>query len=253
MERSRNYLGIDIGATNIRAVRLRDFDVKTAAKLGKWETPGTLEGVREVFRSIHESSNVGTIGVSVAGVVKQGENRIEAAPNMPFLNGVQIRDLLPGFSGEIRLDNDARCFLRAEIAGGAARGFDNTVGIVLGTGIGAAIWKDGAFYVGEDGKAGELGHWVRGGKELEETARELFQKTGDAGTAYAEAMREAILAFAPDLVVLGGGPIAEGRYDLGVLIKKVSGGLGDDAKTKIVFGELGDTAQAIGAALLFQE
>lgn len=243
-------IGIDIGATHIRAVRLRDFEITTRENLGKWRTPETLQGVQEILRSIHENSKAVGIGVGVAGVVMPGENRIEVAPNIPFLSGIQAQDLLLDFQGEIRVDNDARCFLRAELAGGAARGFDNAVGIVFGTGIGAAIWHNGTFNVGKDGRAGELGHSIKSGKELEELIREQFERTGDASDAYAEVISEAIQAFAPDLIVLGGGPIAEGKYDLSVLRKKAD--LGDEAKTKMAFGELGDTAQAIGAALLFQ-
>lgn len=247
------YIGIDIGATHIRAVRLRDFAIERSETLGKWRTPKTFQGVQKILYPICQSSNSNGIGVSVAGVVMPGQSQIEEAPHIFCLNGVEVQDLLPDFKGEIRLDNDARCFLRAELAAGSAKGSDNAVGIVFGTGIGVAIWQDGGFHVGEDGRAGELGHSVKSGKELEELIREQFKKTGDASNAYAEIIGEVIRIFTPDLVVVGGGPIAEGKYDLGILRKKIDASLEDDAKTSIVFGAFGDLSQAIGAALLFQE
>jgi glucokinase len=43
----------------------------------------------------------------------------------------------------IRMKNDAACFLQGEVIGGAARGFSSAIGITLGTGLGSAIFKNG--------------------------------------------------------------------------------------------------------------
>ncbi|MBI3627912.1 MAG: ROK family protein [Candidatus Sungbacteria bacterium] len=244
------YLGIDIGATWIRSVVLRGF-LSQNFQAKKIQTPKSLAELKKSLSDIAKDFEGTKIGLSLAGFVPEGGLIIEEAPNISFLNHQSAADLLPDFSGEIRADNDARCFLSAEMAWGAARGFKDAVGVVVGTGIGGAVWKNGTFYVGDDGRAGEIGHWKKGAIEWEELARQEFAIAGDASNAYAGVISEAIHKFHPQAVVIGGGPIAAGKYDLEVLQKKVADRLGDIVP-QIAFGALGDAAQAIGAALLFR-
>jgi len=45
--------------------------------------------------------------------------------------------------------NDANCFLKGEVFGGAAAGCNNAIGITLGTGLGSAIYKEAKVYDGD--------------------------------------------------------------------------------------------------------
>jgi glucokinase len=56
------------------------------------------------------------------------------------------------------LDNDVNAFLRGEATAGAVAGEPDVLGMTLGTGVGGALWLDGALYGGPHGAAGEIGH-----------------------------------------------------------------------------------------------
>ncbi len=63
------------------------------------------------------------------------------------LFGVDLKATLAGRFGwspsRLVFGNDADCFLRGELAAGAAKGFGRAVGLTLGTGIGSAFAVDG--------------------------------------------------------------------------------------------------------------
>lgn len=243
------YIGFDIGASRIRALNIENFEPQKP-EVYTAPTPTSLEELEAVLRSMYGNfpgEEIAGIGFSIAGAVSPDEKHVLGAANARFLDGVSRDTLLAGIDVEKRIDNDARCFLRAEILWGAARGKRDVLGLVFGTGIGAALWRNGQFVVGNDGLGMELGHVIKiGDLAWEEAARRSYKDTGDASDIYAEGIREAIRLLHPESIVIGGGPISAGAYDLNALIRKVG------ERDEIQFGALGDAAQAIGAALLFR-
>jgi len=57
-------------------------------------------------------------------------------------------------------DNDANCAALCEHEWGAVKGIEDFVMVTLGTGIGGALFVDGALQRGKNGFAGEIGHMV---------------------------------------------------------------------------------------------
>ncbi|MBI2096825.1 MAG: ROK family protein [Candidatus Sungbacteria bacterium] len=250
---SKYYLGVDIGGTKIRIVRLEGLE-KQACRPKIFPTPRNLIELSAALKPFYQNKDLAGIGVSVAGSVLPNSSRVSSAANLSFLNGVGVSDLFPKTAVDMRLDNDARCFLRAELAWRKMVEKNNVVGIVFGTGIGAAIWKNGEFIVGEDGLAAEFGHSIHlDGLEWEELARMEFQEKGTAVDAYARGIAKVIERLHPSFIVLGGGPIAAGNYDIVDLKNRILDFLKHDSFPEIEFGSLGDAAQAIGAALLFAD
>jgi glucokinase len=58
----------------------------------------------------------------------------------------------------VTLGNDVQTGLYGEHQFGAAKGYDNVIGIFMGTGIGGAMILNGHPYRGTSGSAGEIGH-----------------------------------------------------------------------------------------------
>jgi len=104
--------------------------------------------------------------------------------------------------------------------------------------------------------AGELGHAVIDrGKTFEQLgAKSAFLKTGDTSKIIGIGVANAINTLDPDIVILGGGGGLSKKVNMKTvrsvaqkyIIYSVRG------KIPIVRGILGELAQAIGAALLFQ-
>ena len=159
---------------------------------------------------------------------------------LPYLFSVDLRQEIAGRfdwePGQVRFLHDSAAFLLGEIGGGAARGVERAVGITLGTGIGSAFAVDGRVVTEGCGvpPGGEIWDLPYEGGIIEDSvstrgirgsyerrtghAREVAElaKAVDTDPAAAEAfaefgrhlglaLRAALAAFAPQVIVLGGG------------------------------------------------
>ena len=257
----KNYLGIDIGGTNTRIVLLRGLRPQRVRAL-KFPTPRNCKAVEtELLEKILHFTNgakLSGIGVGIAGVVSQKKKKVEVAEHLPFLEGWDpVTFFNKAFHISIRIENDSRCFLHAEALWGSARGKRNVLGIAIGTGIGGAIMIDGKMYRGTHEIAGEVGDLVmEHGRTFEASAaKKAFARWGDRSDVIGRGIAGLISIIDPELIVLGGGAVAARKINLSA-VRKAVGQFAvsrEAAMTPIVFGELGDAAQAIGAALLFAD
>lgn len=79
--------------------------------------------------------------------------------NSTWLIGRPLRQDLEACLGrEVRLANDANCFVLSEAVDGAGRGARTVFGVILGTGVGGGIVVDGRVLAGANAIAGEWGH-----------------------------------------------------------------------------------------------
>jgi fructokinase len=70
-----------------------------------------------------------------------------------------VRDLVAAaLSRDLRNANDADCFALSEASDGAGAGARTVFGVILGTGVGGGIVRDGALLSGPNAIAGEWGH-----------------------------------------------------------------------------------------------
>lgn len=272
----RYYLGIDIGGTNIKAVLLhgsgtsspRDGLEKQEVKLRTVLTPADRGTMEQTLRTLADELRVGKelagIGVGVPGAVDHKTGVIHKAPNLPYLDGWRIAEAFELFSVPVAVDNDSRCFVLAESLWGAGVGYKHIVGLAIGTGIGGGIIIDGALYRGNHGTAGEFGHMIIAFDEKTPDAsvrfeqlgaKAAYEKYGDRSVVIGIGVVNLINAFDPEIVVLGGGGIAGGGINIGVVQETAQRLImnPEAKKTHIVAARLGEAAQAIGAGLLFQE
>jgi glucokinase len=164
-------LGLDLGGTNIKGVLL---DARSLKLVHRTQVPtGARRGARAVIATMAETAGglmewaaaskmtVRSVGIGSAGLVNRGT--VRNSPNLPGWQGAVplerlLKKELPGLKVPLAIDNDANCFVLAETLCGAARGFDDVLGLTLGTGVGGGLVLDGKLYRGSTGGAGELGH-----------------------------------------------------------------------------------------------
>ena len=267
---SKNIIGIDIGGSKIRAVLFKGGKVLKGIKIpvslkNREEFLEKLEAlVRKLISGAGNKEILG-IGCGVAGALDLEKGVILRAPNLRLLNNFNIKNWLEKkFVCDVKIDNDARSFLRAEYMFGAGRGYKNLIGITLGTGIGGGVIINGKMFYGANDSAGELGHMIIDhGKDLEILTVKLARKFKFSKTSIKEFKKNIIIGLAniinildPEAIIIGGGA-AENVKTFLPKIKAAAVKFIISPKSqknvKIILGKLGENAGAIGAAALFLE
>ncbi|MGX7419331.1 ROK family protein [Carnobacterium gallinarum] len=152
-------LAIDIGGTSIK---FGVWDQEMIKEQGSVPTPknwvdmeATLLVIKEQLSQNYELTGV---GFSCPGVVNKSARRIEVASALPFMAGFPICDVLEkSFGIPVAIENDANCAGLAEVWQGAAKGCQDVLFVVLGTGIGGAVIVDGKIREGRHLFGGEFG------------------------------------------------------------------------------------------------
>ncbi|HSF55329.1 MAG TPA: ROK family protein [Algoriphagus sp.] len=147
-----NLIGVDIGGSHISAARV-EWNGKEA------EISNFFEADVDTFRSKSEiisdwsdviKKAIGSqtdvrIGIAMPGPYDypQGISLIKDQGKMKSLYGLSVKNLLAESlhlnPENISFTNDAEAFLSGESLAGAGRGFTNSIGLTLGTGLGSAI------------------------------------------------------------------------------------------------------------------
>ncbi len=233
------------------------------------------------FRNLHlPPSPVPCVGLGIPGTLDRDGNLTFSA-NLKGMVGVDIRSRLreslstkalsglPAlFSSDVPIvvENDANCALIAEALVGAARGRKDVILLTLGTGIGGAMMLGGKLLHGAHGYAGEFGHMVvmPDGFQCKCGRKGCFEHYV-SGTANRRVSHEdmakwmalglanLILAFDPEIIVVGGGfGAGMGEKLLGPVRKLLPGLLREYSETQVprlVAANLGEDAGAVGAAI----
>lgn len=168
MDRSRAYIGIDLGGTSTRAaVGLFDGTLLATHKL---PTP-SAGGLTAVLDAIVETAGqacakasiapdaIEAWGVAAPGPVDRDDGSIYDPPNLPGWHTVPLQQLLHERAGKrVVVGNDANLAGVAEWRYGAATGANYMVYLTVSTGVGGAVIAGGRLLVGRRGAAGEIGH-----------------------------------------------------------------------------------------------
>ena len=230
MKMNKRYsAGIDVGGTKIRAVL---WDGKRVIKAREFKTPKNLRAFKKLLGGILKNYRVKKIGIGVPGAVLG--NKILFCPNIKYLKNFDISQLRRRTS-KLRLDNDARCFARAELIGGTASK-KNILFLILGTGIGRAVARNSK--VLKIKKLEYPEHWEK-----------EYQKIRDSKNNCALAiflvkhLKGRFKKYNPKLIIIGGG-VTERRDFLAKFQKA--------AKLPVRKSKFSKNSAAIGTAMLFQ-
>ena len=165
-----NRWGIDLGGTKIEGVILDEalrpvirHRIATEQEKGYGHI---LMQIKRLVGTMAEKSGLAlpeVIGIGTPGRA-DGVDGVISNSNTVCLNGMPLlRDLREALRMEVAVENDANCFALAESMLGAgrdemARPGATAFGIILGTGVGGGIVRDGRIIRGAHGIAGEWGH-----------------------------------------------------------------------------------------------
>ena len=151
-------LGVDIGGSHITAA-IVDLDkgtlLKESIKRSEVNSRSDKEIILTAWCKVIKSANGGSlnencrIGIAMPGPFdyKNGISLIKDQDKFNSLYGLNIKQELSGRlnipSSNIKFVNDAASFMYGEANYGAAKGYNNSLGITLGTGLGSATAING--------------------------------------------------------------------------------------------------------------
>ncbi len=264
-----SVLVFDIGGTQMRIAVSPD-----GRRLGRarhFRTPRTWTAARKVFSDFsrtHLATRVTKIIGGIPGVLDAAHAMLRVAPCLPRWVGAPIRrDLAAIFSAPVRLENDCVLGALGEARRGAGKGSGIVAYLAIGTGVGGARIVGGR--IDRHATGFEPGHQiVAGNKTLSDlvagdiiarrqrrpteaiTAKKVWRKLGPA---LAVGIRNTVMLWSPDIVVLGGTVIYSqpefyraARQDALKQLRRYG------FRPRITRGKLGDAAGLYGALALSQ-
>ena len=204
MEPKRNYIGVDIGGTSMIAARFSESEILDRSEVATGAGRPADEIVDSLAGAIDRviTGDVVGIGIGMPGFMDTKSGEILLINNIPSFRGFSVKQAVEKkFGLPVLQNNDANCFALGEAWFGAGKGYDNLVGVTLGTGLGGGIIINRRIHTGLVGGAGELGCFPFKGGIVEDFCsaalfRNKYNKTGEE--LYKEALngnRESIMVF----------------------------------------------------------
>lgn len=234
-------VGVDIGGSHISAAQIDWNGNKAETKCFQEADVDTFRNADEIISDWAEVIGIAIgnltdvqIGIAMPGPFDypNGISLIKDQGKMKSLYGLSVKNLLAESlnvsSENIVFTNDAEAFLLGESLGGAGRGYENAIGLTLGTGLGSAIkihdvvkdaklwaapFKNGIAedYLGTNwfkiDALGRFGLEISGVKDLlkedvdQNIASEIF---AEFGRSLGEFLSQYVIRFQCQGVVLGG-------------------------------------------------
>lgn len=155
----------DLGGTNLRVAALDPggqilfrAEAETPRHHDETKIVRTAAELARECRA-HFDSEPLSFGFAIPAIMDAEAGRIFTSPNLPELNGSPLAASLENeLNVQVVLENDANAAAVGEHWLGASRGFDSSICVTLGTGVGGGIILEGRLRHGPDGTAGEIGH-----------------------------------------------------------------------------------------------
>lgn len=130
------------------------------SQTSKFPTPASYEELQAELTKVVKGFGPEIEGVafSAPGAVNVAERRIDGISAVPYIHHRPIFDeLTASFELPVTIENDANCAGIAEVQIGAGRQAENAVFVVIGTGVGGAIFIDRKLYKASHLFGGEFG------------------------------------------------------------------------------------------------
>ena len=222
---------LDLGGTKLNIGRYRNGQIEGSVIYPFDNTMtvfNSIDFLSECIKGLMVEDTKG-IAIGVPSIVNVDQGIVFNAVNIQSWQEVALKKYLEQrFDLPVYVNNDVNCFTKGEHLSGAGKGYQDLVGLCLGTGLGAGIILQNKLYLGANCCAGEVGgvsyldghlddycsgsffkkHYQQCGSELAERARSDDKQALMAFEQFAEhlafAIKHLLLMIDPQLIVIGG-------------------------------------------------
>lgn len=159
----KQFIGVDLGGTNIRAAVVREDGVIQCIKKSESHPERGAEAVMETMISLIESLDgyeaCEGIGMGIPGPIDTANGKIIVSTNLPKLIGFPIAEYIRNhFQKPTYMDNDVKVAALGEAVLGGGKGYPIVYYVTISTGVGGALVIDRRVISGQNGHAGEIGN-----------------------------------------------------------------------------------------------
>lgn len=171
-----NYVGIDLGGTNIKVGVVSDAMTIIASANAPTDVEKGGDSIADRIAQVVRDAvgkagltlaNIHSIGVGSPGYIDGVNGILRFSGNLILRDFPLVSKLAERLDGKpVHLGNDANVAALGEYLAGSAKNASSAAIITLGTGVGAGIIIDGKIISGCDSGASEMGHMVihKGGR-----------------------------------------------------------------------------------------
>lgn len=157
---NKSIIGVYLGGRTLVAGKVKNGKTENtiAKRINNLATEEQI--IAEIINLITEviDSEVEGIGIGVPSLVDVEKGIVYRVQKIPSWREVHIKDILESqFNVKVYVNNDANCFAVGEKYFGVAKNYENIVGLILDSGVGAGIVFKGHLYSGTNCGAGEFG------------------------------------------------------------------------------------------------
>ncbi|MBE0365638.1 glucokinase [Pseudoalteromonas ulvae UL12] len=274
-------LCVDLGGTKALVAKVSGNQIQSKSYFdvdGAASKEQTNQFLCDIIAQVIDDTCQGiVIGVPSMVVMETGE--VIETVNIPRWQNVPLKaQLSQVFNLPVLVHNDANCFAMGEFCQGDYSQETTLIGICLGTGLGAGLVLNGALYTGKHAAAGEFGsfsyqngiveHFTSGqyfkrqglnGKHIYQQAldndAQALQLFEQLGCHLAHAIAQIVLAYDPDVVVLGGSVAQSAPFFLPSVYRHLPDLVNPMvlASLDIRVSELGDDAPLYGSYALLSD
>ena len=155
-------IGIDLGGTKIEGIAIDKngnecFRKRINSPQGNYQN--TLNAIVDLINDIElHVKKACSVGIGIPGTISPQTGLVKNANSTWLIGHALKKDLESLLQREIRMENDANCFVVSEATDGAAKEAEIVFGVIIGTGTGGGVFVRGQSIIGANAIAGEWGH-----------------------------------------------------------------------------------------------
>ncbi len=156
----KSIVGVWLGGRTLVAGKVKDGKTENTITKQINNLASEEQIISEVVNIIDKvmDDDVVGIGIGVPSLVDVEKGIVYRVQKIPSWREVHLKDILESrFNVKVYVNNDANCFAVGEKYFGTAKDYENIVGLILGSGVGAGVVFKGHLYSGTNCGAGEFG------------------------------------------------------------------------------------------------